>query len=64
VSSGYDVPSWIIDPEGKVLAAASEENESQGAIAVAEIDLNRRYVEPWLGDMRARFIKEHRDDAR
>jgi len=62
VSCGYDAPSWVVDSEGKVLAEASGEGER--AIAVTEIDLNRRCLDPWLGDMRARFVKEHRDDLR
>jgi len=64
VSSGYDVPSWVIDPQGTVLAEASAADGGEGAIAVARIDLNRRYVDPWLGNMRARFVKEHREDLR
>jgi predicted amidohydrolase len=64
VSCGYDVPSWIIDPEGKVLAEASKDSEDGSSVAIAEVDLSKRYEEPWLGDMRARFAKEHRDDLR
>ena len=62
VTCGYDVPSWIIDPTGKVLDEASAASGS--GVAVARIDLERRYVEPWLGNMRARLFKEHRDDLR
>ncbi len=64
VTSGYDVPSWIIDPTGKVLAEAWKADASEGGIAVAEIDLNRRYVDPWDGNLRALFIKQHREDLR
>jgi predicted amidohydrolase len=64
VSAGYDVPSWIIDPHGNVVAEASSADGGEGAIAFAEIDLNRRYVDPWLGNVRARFITEHREDLR
>jgi predicted amidohydrolase len=64
VSCGYDVPSFIIDPTGAVLAQASWDDGGDGAIAFAEVDLNRRYVDPWLGNLRARFIKEHREDLR
>jgi len=64
VSCGYDVPSSIIGPDGTVLAQASWEDGGDGAVAFAEVDLNRRYVDPWLGNMRARFIKEHREDLR
>jgi predicted amidohydrolase len=58
VSSGYDHPSRIIDPAGEVLA-----NAEHGAIALATIDLNKRYAHKWLGDMRARFRKELRLDV-
>jgi len=64
VSCGYDVPSWIIDPDGKVLAEASKDGDDDSSIAVAEVDLNQRYINEWLGDMRARLIKEHREDLR
>ena len=29
-------------------------------VAVATIDLGKRYLDTWLGDMRARFMKELR----
>lgn len=59
VSSGYDYPTEIVDPDGKTVASAPEK---PGA-AVAEIDLNRRYTEPWLGNMRDRFFHELRADV-
>jgi predicted amidohydrolase len=58
-ASGYDHPTFILDPNGEVLSQA----EKRGTIAVSEIDLNRRYPDPWLGDMRARFMKELRGDT-
>lgn len=64
VSSGYDVGSWVIDPEGKIVSEARKQGDGDSYIAVAEIDLGRRYLSPWLGDMRARFSKEHREDLR
>ena len=57
-SSGYDFPSLLIDPDGETLART----EQDGEIASATIDLNKRYVDPWLGDMRARFYRELRGD--
>ena len=36
---------------------------SPGTAAIATIDLNKRYIDPWLGDMRARTIKEYRGDV-
>jgi predicted amidohydrolase len=58
ISSGYDYPTSVLDPDGELLAIARE----QGAIATATIDLNRRYADKWLGDMRERFMKEVRLD--
>jgi predicted amidohydrolase len=57
-TSGYDFPTLILDPDGEVLSVARE----RGAAAVATLDLNKRYVDPWLGDMRGRFFKELRLD--
>lgn len=58
-SSGYDFPSLVLDPDGKSLA----QSESDGTIATATIDLNKRYTDPWLGDMRARYFRELRGDV-
>jgi predicted amidohydrolase len=52
-SSGYDYPTYVMDPDGEILALARED----GAIAAASIDLNKRYTDQWLGDMRGRFLK-------
>ncbi|MEZ5351020.1 MAG: carbon-nitrogen hydrolase family protein [Bryobacteraceae bacterium] len=57
-SSGYDYPTYVMDPDGEILAIAP----TTGSAALATIDLNRRYADPWLGDMRGRFFKELRDD--
>jgi predicted amidohydrolase len=57
-AAGYDHPTWILDPDGEILAQASE----RGTVAVATVNLNRRYPDPWLGDMRGRFMKESRFD--
>jgi predicted amidohydrolase len=59
VSSGYDYATEIVDPEGKVVAKA----EAMPGIAVADIDLNHRYIEEWLGHMRDRMFHEIRDDV-
>jgi predicted amidohydrolase len=58
-AAGYDHPTYILDPDGKAVAQAPE----RATIATATLDLNRRYPDPWLGDMRARFMKELRFDA-
>ena len=58
VESSYGSPTQVLDPDGKQLALAPK----VGMSAVATIDLNRRYKDPWLGDMRARMMKEYRGD--
>jgi hypothetical protein len=40
------------------------ESPKFGIPAIATIDLNHRYVDDWLGDMRARFMKELRFDVK
>lgn len=59
VSSTYGDNSLILDPDGETQAIAKEE----GTVAIARIDLNRRYDDPWLGNMRERFMKELRLDV-
>lgn len=58
VSSSYDMATFIVDPAGAVLAEATEENP----VAVADLNLDRKIVQPWLGDMKARTWKERRAD--
>ena len=58
VTSGFDVESAIINPEGDVLFATKE----SGAHGTIPIDLADRLLDPWLGDMRARLHKETRRD--
>jgi predicted amidohydrolase len=60
VSSGYDYPTYVMDPSGEILSQAKE----NGKIATATIDLNLRYLDPWLGDMRERFQREVRLDLK
>ncbi|MBI3681583.1 MAG: CDP-alcohol phosphatidyltransferase family protein [Acidobacteria bacterium] len=59
VTSGYDHPTYIMDPDGERLSIAQE----RGTAAVYTIDLNRRYTHPHLGDMRGRRMKEQRTDV-
>lgn len=59
-TSGYDYPTYVMDPDGEILALARE----QGSAAIATLDLNRRYADQWLGDMRGRFMKELRSDVK
>jgi predicted amidohydrolase len=59
-ASGYDFPTQIADPDGKILASAPD----QGTAAIATIDLSRLYTHSQLGDMRARRMKELRLDVK
>ena len=58
-TSGYDIATEVVDPDGKTLARAV----TDGTVAVATIDLARRYTDSWLGDMRARLRKELRPEV-
>jgi predicted amidohydrolase len=58
-TSGYDVPSLIIDPKGETLATS----EVNGTVAFATLNLNHRYTWEWLGEMRGRFMREVRLDV-
>ncbi len=60
VSSGYGYPTYVMDPDGEIITQARE----QGSAAIATLDLNRRYADEWLGDMRGRFMKELRLDVK
>jgi predicted amidohydrolase len=59
-TSGYDYPTHILDPDGETIAISPY---ASGSVAHATIDLNRRYVDEWLGDMRGRFFHELRTDV-
>ena len=59
-TSGYDYPTYVMDPDGEILAIGRED----GSTAVAAVDLNKRYADQWLGDMRGRFMKELRTDVK
>jgi predicted amidohydrolase len=58
VSSSYDMKSFIVDPAGKVLAEAT----AVEPIAAAELHLDEKIFQPWLGDMKHRTWKERRPD--
>lgn len=58
VSSGFDVESAIINPRGEVLFSTLE----SGVYKTLPIDLEKRLMDDWEGDMRLRFHKEYRVD--
>ena len=58
ITSSYDMKTFIVDPTGSVLAEASPESP----IAFAELHLDRKIFQPWLGDMKTRTWKERRAD--
>lgn len=58
VASGYDHPTYVQDPYGERVASAPQNR----SVAYAEVDLNQRYRERWLGDMKARRMRETRLD--
>lgn len=59
IASGYDHPTYIMDPFGERLSQARE----QGTAATATIDLAKPYRWQWLGEMRTRRLKELRMDV-
>lgn len=58
VTSSYDMKTFIVDPTGEVLAEATKEKP----VAIAELYLDHKYIQPWLGDMKPRAWKERRPD--
>ncbi len=58
VSSGFDLESAIIDPTGAVLFSTMD----SGVDKTISVNLEDRFTDSWLGDMRARFHKEIRRD--
>jgi predicted amidohydrolase len=61
VASGYDHPTYIMDPSGEWLATARE----RGSAAIATVDLTKCLRQPNnnMGDMRNRLPKELRLDV-
>lgn len=57
-ASGYDYASEVVDPLGTVLASVII--NSGPAVAIADIDLGKRFREDWLGDWRDIANKERR----
>ncbi|MPZ18919.1 MAG: hypothetical protein GEV06_13540 [Luteitalea sp.] len=61
VTSGYSYPSEIISPLGEILAAAPLDKGP--AVAVAEIDLTRRFPQDYIGDWRDTYQRQQRPSA-
>jgi predicted amidohydrolase len=59
ISAGYGVETAVIDPNGESL----HETKESGVIKTIPINLSQRFLDSWLGDMRARFHKEIRWDV-
>jgi len=58
LASSYDMKTMIVDPKGDIQAEAT----GKAQVAFAELDLDRKIVQPWLGDMKVRTWKERRPD--
>jgi predicted amidohydrolase len=58
ITSSFDMKSFIVDPTGAVMAEATREKP----VAVATLNLDQKYFQPWLGDMKNRTWKERRPD--
>lgn len=59
VTAGYDCETALFNPLGEALHSTKE----SGVFKTLSVDLNQRFIEPWLGDMRSRFHKEIRRDV-
>ncbi len=60
VTSSYDMKTFIVDPTGEVLAEATRKKP----VALAELHLDRNYIQYWVGDMKPRTWKERRVDLK
>jgi hypothetical protein len=55
-----DMKTMVINPRGDIVCAASKEHP----IAVAEINLDEKVMQNWLGDMKGRTQRERRTELR
>jgi predicted amidohydrolase len=58
VSASYDMRSFVVDPTGEILAEAT----TASPVVTKELRLDRKILQPWLGDMKPRTWKERRPD--
>ncbi len=61
VTSGYDVPSAVIDPAGE-LRVRTWKNEGDGT-AVETVDLAKPVLRPWVGNWHAAVLKQRRPET-
>jgi predicted amidohydrolase len=61
VTAGYNYPSAIIAPTGEILAAVQPGDDP--AVAVADIDLTRRFRQDWIGDWNDTYRRQQRTSA-
>lgn len=57
-TAGYDYDSEIVDPQGTVLASVP--HDTAAGAAVADIDFNKTFIEPWIGNWRDTVRKQRR----
>jgi predicted amidohydrolase len=58
VSSSYDTKSCVVAPNGEVLTEAT----NASPVMTAEVHLDRKIYQPWIGDMSTRTWKERRGE--
>ncbi|MDO8543887.1 MAG: carbon-nitrogen hydrolase family protein [Opitutaceae bacterium] len=58
VSSSYSMKSCVVDPVGNMLAEAT----AASPVATAELHLDEKIYQPWIGNMKTRTWKERRGD--
>jgi len=61
VTSGYDVASMVIDPNGEVLASTWKDQGD--GVVVQKIDLSQEFRRPYTGEWRNLVAKQRRTDA-
>ena len=60
ITSSFDMKTFIVDPEAKILAEATKDRP----VVVSDLNLDRKILQPWLGNMKTRTWKERRPDIR
>ena len=58
ISSSYDMKTFIVNPAGDVLAEATKDKP----VVFADLHLDQKIMQPWIGDMKTRTWKERRPD--